>query len=121
MEIPFLHFVILTLASFRLTRLMVYDKITEFIRAPFFDELEEVDEKSGEKEIYYIPKDRPVLHFFGELLSCYWCTGMWSAIILSILYLLFPDYIFPVLLILAVAGLAAIAETIVQQWMNGRE
>ncbi|GAE93478.1 hypothetical protein JCM21714_2563 [Gracilibacillus boraciitolerans JCM 21714] len=35
--ITWLSFVLLSLATFRLTRLIIYDKITAFIRAPFFE------------------------------------------------------------------------------------
>ena len=40
----------------------------------------------------------------GELLSCYWCTGVWSSIALCTFYLIFPTIATPVLLILAVSG-----------------
>ena len=56
MNITFLEFTLLGLASFRLTRLMVFDKITGFIRNIFIKEIEEIDEK-GEKAIYLIPKE----------------------------------------------------------------
>jgi hypothetical protein len=113
MKITFLNLVILSLASFRLTRLIVFDKITEFIREPFFDEMEEVNEE-GEKELYYIPKKEGVKKFFGELLSCYWCTGIWTTTGLVLLSYFIP-YFQIVIMILAIAGLAAILETIVQQ------
>ncbi|MFB6465361.1 DUF1360 domain-containing protein [Cytobacillus sp. Hz8] len=112
-----LDFILLALASFRLTRLIVYDKITAFLRAPFFDEMEEENE-SGEKEIYFVPKKTPIRGFIGELLGCYWCTGIWSAMILYSGFLFWPTILGPVLVVLAVAGLAAIVETIIQLWMS---
>lgn len=116
-NITFLQVLILSFASFRLTRLMVFDKITEFIRNPFFDEVEEVNE-AGEKEIYYSPKQTGIKHFFGELLSCYWCTGIWMAALLVGLHFLFPVFSAPLLLFLAVAGIASIIETIIQYIME---
>jgi hypothetical protein len=116
MHITFLELSILALASFRLTRLFVFDKITAFIRNFFLDEIEEKDEK-GETEIYLVPKKGIMRGFIGELLSCYWCTGVWSSIALCTLYLIFPTIAIPVLLVLAVSGLAAIIETIVQLWI----
>ncbi|ETI66786.1 DUF1360 domain-containing protein [Neobacillus vireti] len=113
MKITVLNLFILSLASFRLTRLFVYDKITEFIRAPFFDELTEENE-DGEMEVYYLPKKSGVRRFLGELLSCYWCTGIWAAAIIVGLFYLYPVFSTPVILILAVAGIAAILELIVQ-------
>ncbi len=116
MNITFLEFILLGLASFRLTRLLVFDKITAFIRNIFIREVEEVDEK-GEKAVYLIPKDGVVKGFFGELLSCYWCTGVWSSICLYAFFVLWPTFAVPVLIILAISGLAAIIETIIQNWL----
>ncbi|WP_394235376.1 DUF1360 domain-containing protein [Niallia oryzisoli] len=116
MDITFLELLILGLSSFRLTRLFVFDKITVFIRNYFIDEIEELDE-NGQKEIYLVPKQGVVKGFIGELLSCYWCTGVWSSIFLCTIYLLFPSVAVPVLLVLAVSGLAAIIETAIQLWL----
>jgi Protein of unknown function (DUF1360) len=116
-NITFFTFLLLSLAAFRLTRLIVFDKITEFIRNPFFDEIEEVNE-NGEVEIYYIPKKSGLRHFFGELLSCYWCTGIWAAAGLVGLYFLLPGIAQVIILILAIAGIAAILETIVQFFLE---
>ncbi|WP_108670020.1 DUF1360 domain-containing protein [Peribacillus acanthi] len=111
------HFFLLALASFRLTRLVVYDKITEFIRNPFFDEIEEVNEK-GEKEYFITPKTKGIRGWIGALLSCHWCTGVWSAIFLVLAYRFGPNWFGVVIVILAVAGLAALIETLVQKWMD---
>ncbi|GHH98449.1 DUF1360 domain-containing protein [Neobacillus kokaensis] len=116
-KITLLQLLILSFASFRLTRLFVFDKITEFIRNPFFDEVKEENEE-GETEVYYIPKQTGVKRFFGELLSCYWCTGIWMTILIVSLYFLLPVYSEPVILVLAIAGIASMIETIIQQIME---
>ncbi|WP_071393931.1 DUF1360 domain-containing protein [Bacillus tuaregi] len=116
MDITFLELIILGLSTFRLTRLFVFDKITAFVRDIFIDEVEEVDEK-GQMDIYLIPKQGLIKGFIGELLSCYWCTGVWASIFLCAFYLLFPAIALPVLLVLAVSGIAAIIETILQLWL----
>ena len=103
MDLTFLELAVLGLASFRLTRLMVFDKITGFIRNAFMNEIEEADEK-GEKVIYLVPKNGLVRGFFGELLSCYWCTGVWSSIILYLLYVTATVIAVPIILILAISG-----------------
>ena len=56
MDIDFFMLTVLGLASFRLTRLMVFDKITGFIRNPFMKEIEETDEK-GEIDTFLVPKE----------------------------------------------------------------
>lgn len=117
MEITLLNLLILSLACFRLTRLVVYDKITEFIRSPFFDEIEEQNE-AGETEIYYIPKKAGLKRFFGELLSCYWCTGIWAAIVIVGFSYFFPSIMSPIILVLAIAGAASIMETFIQHFLD---
>lgn len=117
MNITFLSLFILSMASFRLTRLLVFDKITEFIRDPFYDEVNEENEQ-GEIEVYYIPKKTGIKKFVGELLSCYWCTGIWAAACIIAIYYIFPVWSEPVILILAIAGAASILEVIVQHFIH---
>lgn len=82
--------------------------------------MEEMEEEgpNGEKEVYLVPKKGLIKGFFGELLSCYWCTGIWSAIVLALFYYFVPAYAQPIILILAVAGLGAIIETMIQKMMT---
>ena len=94
MDIDWFMFLLLGLSSFRLTRLLVFDRITAFMRDPFLDEMEEIDEY-GQKETYLIPKEGKIKGFIGELLSCYWCTGVWSSIVLCSFYMLYPTLAFP--------------------------
>jgi len=101
------------LASFRLTRLVVFDKITEFIRRPFLDEVVEVNE-NGDEEVYILPKEKGIRRWIGELLSCYWCSGIWCSAFLVGLYLFYPIVAEPLIVILAVASVAAIIETFIQ-------
>ena len=116
MDIDLFVFILLGLSAFRLTRLLVFDNITAFLREPFLYEIEEMNDY-GKMETYLVPKDGKVKGFIGELLSCYWCTGVWSSIGLCVFYLMYPTVAFPLILILAVAGLAAIIETIIQIWL----
>ena len=103
---------ILGLASFRLTRLIMFDKIMEFLRSPFFDEVREED------EVYLIPKPRGVRKWIGELLNCYWCTGIWISSALLCGYNFFPVISIPVILILAIAAIGAILETVISKWLG---
>jgi Protein of unknown function (DUF1360) len=98
---------IIGLASFRLTRVIVFDKIAEFIRAPFLEEIIEGD------EVYTIPKKGPIRSWIGELLSCYWCTGVWVSIGLLAVYTYLPSIGVAIILIFAVAAIASIIETII--------
>lgn len=110
----FIIIILLGLATFRLTRLIVFDKITEFIRRPFFDEVEE-KEDDGTIEIYLIPKKSGIKGWVGELLSCYWCTGIWVSMFLAGLHLYqsaIGDYI---IIVLSIAAIGSIIETIVSK------
>ncbi|WLR53171.1 DUF1360 domain-containing protein [Bacillus tianshenii] len=104
----------LVFASFRLTRLIVYDTITAFLRKPFHEFIEEKDEE-GHVETYLKVKGSGLRYWVGELLSCYWCTGMWSTMFLVGGMWQFPVVFEPIILILAIAGAAAILETFVNQ------
>lgn len=51
-----LDFVILILASFRLTSFIVFDKITDFIRRPFYTTVEEIS-PDGKAEVFIEKKE----------------------------------------------------------------
>ncbi|MGE7761033.1 DUF1360 domain-containing protein [Peribacillus sp. NPDC097895] len=113
----FTLFLILGLASFRLTRLIVFDKIMEPLRRPFFNEIEEKNE-AGDVEIYLLPKERGLLGWGGQLLSCFWCVGVWVSLFLVFLYLnrwFLGDVL---ILILAVAAVGAIIEVTISKIMG---
>ncbi|WP_241481560.1 DUF1360 domain-containing protein [Mesobacillus campisalis] len=100
------------LASFRLTRLIVFDKITEWLRSPFFEELIE------EGEIYLVPQKSGVRRWIGELLSCYWCTGIWTSAILLAVYVFIPAFGLPVILGLAIAAVGSIIESFITKGLG---
>lgn len=108
---------LLGLASFRLTRLIVFDKITEPLRRPFFKEIEEKNEE-GIPEIYLVPKEKGLSGWVGQLLSCFWCVGIWSSLFLVVLYQahLFIGEL--LILILAVAAVGSIIEVIISKIMD---
>lgn len=106
-SITWLELVILGLASFRLTRLIVVDLIMEWLRKPFMDIRIEINEE-GEEEEWVEPNG-----FIGEGLSCQWCVGVWASILVFLLYSYIPFGEFPVI-ILALAGL----QSILYGWSN---
>lgn len=109
-----LSFVVFALASFRLTRLFVFDTITAPFRRLFHEEQEEVNEQ-GEVETYIIIKGEGLRSWVGELLSCYWCTGIWCTAALLLIYILFPVISMWLNLLLAIAAAAGIIEAIVSK------
>ncbi|TYR79490.1 DUF1360 domain-containing protein [Priestia megaterium] len=105
-----IYLVLFILATFRLTRLIVFDKITAFIRKPFHEIVEEKDEE-GNDVTYLKIKGTGLRKWIGELLSCYWCTGMWCAIAIYFSYVTIPHIAFPAIAVLAIAGCAGIIES----------
>jgi hypothetical protein len=83
------NLVLLVLASYRLTHLVVFDSITEPIR----------------NRLAPVP-------FVGELVSCYWCAGVWVSAALLAGQHWFPAPTRVVVLIMAIAGGQALVETL---------
>lgn len=99
-ELTLTDYVLVTLASWRLTRLFVYDLITKFFREQFWDVV-----KAGKGFKLEKPKLGP-RRTMADLLSCVWCFGMWASSTVVFFYLLTPYAIFPVIL-LAVGAVAS--------------
>ncbi len=112
-----LLFAIFSCAAFRLTRLIVYDKITAFLRRPFIEEVQ-INEPDGTVSTYTKVKGKGIQKWIGELLSCYWCTGVWVSAFLLLLYYFVPKVAEPLILLLAIAGAAAIIETMISRFIE---
>lgn len=108
------EFILLVLASFRLTRLIVYDSITEFLRSPFHQAVED-QLPDGTTETYVIIKGRGIRYWIGELLSCHWCTGIWSTVFIYVSFILWPVIVSPIVTILAIAGSASILQNMIDK------
>lgn len=102
-EPTMMQFLILSLATFRLTRLMVYDKITAFFREQFWDVVEVRGKRVLEK-----PQRGP-RRTIADLLSCPWCIGMWMGATVVFFYHLTLFAWFPIMF-LAVAGLGSLLQ-----------
>lgn len=117
MHLDVFEFIILFLASFRLTRLMVYDKITSVLRSPFHEVIEEVLSDGSTQEFLHI-KGKGLRLWIGELLSCHWCMGIWCTCLLYFGYVFWPLGFEPINYVLAIAGCASILETIVEKLID---
>jgi hypothetical protein len=102
-ELALIDFALITLASFRVIRLVVYDKIFAFFREQFYD----VTEYKG-SVIFVKPESGP-RRTLADLLSCPWCFGVWATAMVSFFYLLTPYAFFPILL-LALSAIASLAQ-----------
>ena len=83
------NIVLMVLATYRLTRILVFDKIFKLFR-DFF---------RTHQRLY-------VFYVIKEIITCPWCAGVWVALIIVAIYFLVPfGYIFVILL--TISGIAS--------------
>ncbi len=98
-ELSLVDYVLITLATWRLTRLFVYDAATKFIREQFLDV-----KKVGKGYQLERPKVGP-RRTLADLFDCPWCFGVWAAAVVTFCYLMTTYAVFPVVL-LAISAVA---------------
>lgn len=104
---------IMVLATFRLTHLVVYDQITQFLRKPFLIEYMERDPQ-GRLAKVAVPRGTGLRRWIGQLVGCPWCLGVWSAAAVVAAHWAIPSWSLPILLVLAVSGGAVMLEFFTQ-------
>jgi hypothetical protein len=92
-------FILITLATWRLTRLFVNDNMTKFFREQFWD-LKKVGKGFGLEKPKFGPR-----RTIADLLSCPWCFSLWAGATIIFFYLITPFAVFPVI-ILAISAVA---------------
>jgi hypothetical protein len=92
-ELKFTDFALMTLATWRLTRLVVCDTIMKFFREQFYDL-----EKTGKGYVLVKAQTGP-RRTLADLTSCTWCFGMWAAAMVIFFYLITSYAVFPVMLL----------------------
>ncbi|MCD5382149.1 MAG: DUF1360 domain-containing protein [Candidatus Pacebacteria bacterium] len=98
-ELALGDFVLMTLASWRLVRLFVYDKIMACVREQFWDA------KVTKTSVTLTKPQGGPRRTIADLFSCPWCFGVWGTACVVFFYLLTPYAFFPVL-ILALSAVA---------------
>lgn len=81
-----LQFVVLALATFRLTRLFVSDHIMQWLRDMFFVITEESNPETGTMMLVRTKPARGLRRLMADLLGCSWCVGVWMAFLVVVLY-----------------------------------
>jgi hypothetical protein len=88
-ELTFKEALLIILASYRMTRILVFEKIFKYFRD--------------------VLKNRENLYVIGtvhSMITCPWCAGVWVTLIIIVLYFLVP-YGVLLVYVLALAGLAS--------------
>jgi len=102
-DLTMLDLAIITLASFRLTRMFVYDSMTRFLREQF------LDAKVVRNKVTLVKPLVGPRRTLSELISCPWCFGVWATTMVVFFYMLTPYAYFPIL-ILALASVATLLQ-----------
>lgn len=100
---------LVVLATFRLTQLLVYDKIVEPFRSMILVRGKEGVE--GDTVRLYEPQAGP-RRALWHLVNCPWCAGMWFAPIVVFFYYL-SELAWIAIFVLAVAGVASVFQIFV--------
>lgn len=100
---------LIVLATFRLTRLFVYDTIMQFVRDWFLKK--EVSVVDGKLHIHREKYQSGIKRALSDLFSCPWCAGLQLAILVVFFYYLTPiSWI--VILMFAVGGAATFIQLV---------
>lgn len=95
LALSFFDFLLITLATFRLTHLFVYDTVMDFARD------------------YFLRHPKGLHRSMAELTHCPWCTGTWMALFVVFIYFLTPLSRF-FIIVVAIAGVATCIEMVLR-------
>lgn len=98
-EFTLVDFALISLATFRMIRLFVYDAITKFFREQFWDV-----ETVGKDMVLHKPAGGP-RRTLADLLSCPWCFGVWAGAMITFFYAVSP-YAYYFVVFLAISAVA---------------
>lgn len=106
-SVPIFDALLMAFAAFRITRLVVYDKIMRWFRELFVKRRE--FERDGRTWVEIEPHPRGFFATVHDLLGCPWCIGFWSALIIAFVYFMYPWAWF-VIFFLALAGAGSLIQ-----------
>ena len=93
---------IMMLATFRIIRLITFDKIFNFAHVIFMDAMPDGT---------YAKPERGLRRAIAELIECQWCTGVWAGLFVVVVYMLSAIGRFGAL-ILAISALGSFMQVI---------
>lgn len=118
------QFVVLALATFRLTRLLATDNVMLWLRDMCINVNEETNPETGLLCIVRSKPPKGMRLLLANLFECQWCVSVWAAFIVAVLYMSVVLDVFPlgrvVIYILALAGTASLIQIVVGTLMAQR-
>lgn len=106
-QITLFDFIIICLAAYRLTHLLVFDKIFEPVRNLFVTR-----EFNGPlRAVTYTLHGGRLRRFIGKMLNCHWCAGIWVSFGLVLACRAAYDVTIWICLALAAAAFLSLIET----------
>ncbi len=105
-EITLKEAIVIVLASYRMTRILVFEKIFKYFR----------DALKRREGLY-------IVGTISSIITCPWCAGVWVTLTIMVFYFLVP---FGVLLVyvLALAGIASLVilfSNLMHMWTEGKQ
>lgn len=105
-EIRFREVILIILASYRMTRIIVFEKIFKYLRD--------------------VLKKREDLYLLGTLhsiITCPWCAGVWCTLIIIVFYFLVPygDLLVYVLALAGIASMVILFSNLLHMWTEGKQ
>lgn len=105
-EIAFRDAVVLVLATYRLTRILVFEKIFKYLR-----------DFMKRRQDYY------VIGTIGSIITCPWCAGVWVTLFTILFYYVVPygDLLVYVLALAGVASLFILVSNMMHMWTESMQ
>jgi hypothetical protein len=113
-SVPWLDVILMAFATLRITRLLVYDKITRWFRELFVER--KSVEREGQMWVELKPLGRGFRHTAHDLLQCPWCMSIWSALLVVLFYFVF-SWGWILILLLAISGAGSLLQ-IMSNWIG---
>lgn len=102
------HFLLVSLATFRMTRLLVADHITQWLRDLCMKSVTVNDPMTGAVFVRCEKPTKGLRRLISDLLGCPWCVGVWVAMVAIVLYYMAVTELFSIswiiILVFAIAG-----------------
>lgn len=116
-EISPFHFLLISLTTFRLTRLFVADHITEWLRDLCMKKVSINDPLTGAVFVRQEKYSKGLRRLISDILGCPWCVGVWVALGTIMLYYTAITGIFSagwmIILVFSLAGAAELIYAVV--------